>query len=93
VKVFPALILAASTISGGSSAYSQTDPWIRCLKESYAFQVQKLLEKNAAAEAAFGACRSEEEAVKASMQAKGANTSLLPIMKAHMKRSLIEGKL
>jgi hypothetical protein len=98
ISLWLVVLVAPSAKAQGSRSTSQTrvlqNEWHHCLNESYRFELKKIGERNAAAENAFAACKSEEDHLLEYFVATTETDLGFYSLKAAMKDLLIkDGKL
>ena len=82
---------AVALASSSAIAHILQNRWARCLNESYQVTRTQTPDKNAAAELAFQACSTEEQAFYASDPARNRFTDAIDAsLKSAMKRLLID---
>ena len=85
------LLITTAAFGQESLVKRRQDDWMKCLRASYRIQVGETRDKNLAAERAFQACTTEEDALK-TQSGPLVPASSFASLKSAMKQVLIEAK-
>jgi hypothetical protein len=86
-----ATIAAAGTLDASSVIRKLQNRWSQCLEPSYRMALAKTPDKNAAAEMAFAACASEEQALTSLINTQvPAAYNGIPALRAGLKEVLVK---